>query len=225
LQSYSDYANRLPRGTSYLRHGAVIDLQIRPGVVEALVSGIDVYTVRIKMRSLAKPHWATLRQQCAGQIASLVDLLRGKLSPRVMALIARRGDGLFPTPAAITMHCSCPDAARMCKHVAAVLYGIGARLDQQPELLFVLRQVDHLQLIGDATVAAGRTGRGTKRGREVANTARLETVFGIELAEERAVPARSRRTRGKGQVKRKGRPKKTKAQGKGTGTTRARRRQ
>jgi uncharacterized Zn finger protein len=183
LQSYSDYSNRLPRGTSYLRQGAVIDLQIGPGVVNALVSGSDVYRVTIEIRGLAAPHWDSLKRQCAGQIGSLVDLLRGQLSPKVMEMIARPREGLFPAPAAIAMDCSCPDGAIMCKHVAAVLYGVGARLDTQPELLFVLRKVDHLQLIGEASMVAGRNGKGKAGKNIVGDTAALESVFGIELAD------------------------------------------
>lgn len=182
LASYGDYSNRLPRGMSYLRSGAVIDLQIERGRVEALVSGTSVYKVRIDIRPLSKPRWRAIKEECAGRITSLVALLRGELSPPIMNVIARREDGLFPAPAEIDVTCSCPDSAVMCKHVAAVLFGIGTRLDEEPELLFLLRGVDHRELITDAPVTAVKRGRrASNPGGKIAS-AELEAVFGIELA-------------------------------------------
>ena len=67
-----------------------------------------------------------------------------------MGIVTNQATGLFPSPSEIEMDCSCPDWAGMCKHVAATLYGIGARLDLQPDLLFVLRKVDHLDLVARA---------------------------------------------------------------------------
>jgi len=67
-----------------------------------------------------------------------------------MDRVCREGDGLFPSPAEIKLSCSCPDWADMCKHVASALYGVGARLDQKPQLLFVLRGVDENELIAGA---------------------------------------------------------------------------
>ncbi len=194
LLSYSDYANRLPRGQSYLRNGCVLDLRIEPGSVAALVSGSDIYTVEIAIRPLARTAWSRLVKRCAGRIESAVELLRGELSGAVMEIIARRDGGLFPAPRAMTLRCSCPDWAVMCKHVAAVLYGVGARLDQRPELLFVLRGVDHLELISAAPrgVGQGRK-RGPGGGRKVKG-ARLSEVFGIDLeAPGRAGSARIRK--------------------------------
>jgi hypothetical protein len=194
LLSYSDYANRLPRGQSYVRNGCVVDLKIEPGAIAALVSGSEVYTVEIAIRPLARTPWARLVKRCAGRIESAVELLRGELADAVMEIIARRDGGLFPPPRAMTMRCSCPDWAVMCKHVAAVLYGVGARLDQRPELLFVLRGVDHLDLI---SAAPGRVGPAGKRGAGTGGkvkTSRLGDVFGIDLEPPgRAAPARRRK--------------------------------
>lgn len=194
LLSYSDYANRLPRGQSYVRNGCVVDLRIEPGAVKALVSGSDLYTVEIAIRPPARTAWSKLVKRCAGRIESAVDLLRGELSGAVMEIIARRDGGLFPPPRAMTMRCSCPDWAVMCKHVAAVLYGVGARLDRQPELLFVLRGVDHLELISAAPRGVGSARkRGTGRGSKVKGS-RLGDVFGIDLeAPGRASSVRPRK--------------------------------
>ena len=147
LESYSDFENRLPRGRTYVRNGSVVHLEIRPGKISAMVSGSELYTVEITIASLPPTQWKRIKTQCAGKIASLVELLQAKLSTSVMEVVTKRGEGLFPKPAEIKMKCSCPDWAGMCKHVAAVMYGVGARLDNQPELLFLLREIDHLELI------------------------------------------------------------------------------
>src|SRR5689334_3675833 len=141
LESYRDYEHRLPRGRAYVRHGAVIDLQIEAGKIAALVSGTSTYQVAVKIRSLPPKSWTQLAAECTGHIDSLVDLLHGTLSARVMELVTRKKGGLFPSPQQISFECSCPDAAEMCKHVAATLYGVGVRMDEKPELFFELRGV------------------------------------------------------------------------------------
>ncbi len=150
LEQYRDYESRLPRGRSYLRHGAVIDLKVKDGSVEALVNGSSLYKVSIQIKPLGANRWKDLKKECSGQITSLIGLLQGKLPAPVMEAVTREKSGLFPEPAEITFKCSCPDYAGICKHVAAVVYGIGARLDHRPELLFLLRGVDHLELIAEA---------------------------------------------------------------------------
>jgi uncharacterized Zn finger protein len=180
LESYVDYANRLPRGRSYARHGAVIDLQIAAGKITALVSGTSTYDVGVTIRPLPPKSWTQLASECIGQIDSLVDLLRGKLSTQVMEIVTRRDGGLFPPPKQISFTCSCPDWAGMCKHVAATLYGVGVRLDQKPELLFELRAVDHAELVGGAAEAVPRLANGAN-GRKVIKGADLSALFGIEL--------------------------------------------
>ena len=182
LESHSDFSNRLPRGRSYLRNGSVCDLKIGPGKVIARVIGSELYTVEIKIKKLPETRWATIRKSCAGGVASVIELLQGRLSSAVMTIITDRTEGLFPRPAEIEMECSCPDYATMCKHVAATLYGVGARLDSRPELLFVLRGVDHLELIGEA-VGSGLAAKAAEPGAGIALTeAELSDVFGIDIA-------------------------------------------
>jgi uncharacterized Zn finger protein len=180
LESYSDFANRLPRGRTYVRNGSVVHLELRPGKVSALVSGSALYSVEITITSLPAPDWERVKRACAGQIGSLVELLQGQLSRSVMDVVTRRGEGLFPKPAEIRMECSCPDWAGMCKHVAAVMYGVGARLDHQPDLLFLLRKVDHLELIAGAVDSTQPTAK--VRGKKTIATGDIADVFGIELA-------------------------------------------
>jgi uncharacterized Zn finger protein len=190
LESYSDFENRLPRGRSYVRNGSVCDLQIEPGRVTAMVCGSELYKIKIGIKRVEPKLWSDIKRECAGQIGSLIELLQGKLSQRVMEIITRRdekgGSGLFPKPAEIELDCSCPDWADMCKHVAAALYGVGARLDEKPELLFVLRQVDHLELISQAGDIKALT-KGKRAEKTIAADA-LSDVFGIELE---AMPGQS----------------------------------
>ena len=153
LEQYSDFANRLPRGRSYIRNGSVIDLQIDRGQIKAIVSGSEVYTVTVKIQTLAKASWKQIKRDCAQSIDSLIDLLQGRFDQGVMQRLTQRNGGLFPTPAEIKMNCTCPDYATLCKHVAATLYGVGTLLDAAPELFFTLRDVDHGELITQAVAA------------------------------------------------------------------------
>lgn len=188
LESYSDFANRLPRGRTYVRNGSVVHLDIRAGEVDAMVAGSELYKVRIGLVPVTKGKWKRLCQDCAGGIGSLVELLQGRLSDHVMDIITRRETGLFPSPSEISMECSCPDWATMCKHLAAVLYGVGARLDEHPELLFLLRSVNHDQLITRAASMANLTAKATSGTPELSE-GEIASVFGIELdTEPQAAP-------------------------------------
>ena len=186
LEAYSDYSNRLPRGRTYVRNGSVMDLQIEVGRVRALVSGSEVYEVDIKIKPLAKKLWADIKGKCAGQIDSLIELLRGSISKGVMEIVTRKGEGLFPSPREISLSCSCPDWATMCKHVAATLYGAGARLDHEPGLLFTLRGVDPAEMV-EAAVDQPPTAHKSGRGR-VLKTDELSSVFGVDIDMDEASP-------------------------------------
>ncbi len=180
LERYSDFATRLPRGRSYVRNGAVVDLQIAPGAINAVVSGSELYDVAITMAPIAGPRWAGIRKDCTGAIATLLELLQGRLSDAVMERLCRQETGLFPTPDEIELSCSCPDQASMCKHVAAVLYGVGARLDEAPELLFVLRKVEVKELLSGAE--QGLTMPGPRAGkRRILDASELPELFGLDF--------------------------------------------
>ena len=182
LEAYSDYANRLPRGRTYVRNGSVVDLQITRGKVTARVSGSSLYTIEVKIKPLAANLWKSIQTECAGKIDSLIELLQGKLSTSVMQIVTRPERGLFPTPKEIELDCSCPDWAELCKHVAASLYGVGARLDQSPELLFQLRGVDPADLISKASAAETVRQSAGVAGATAMNESEMADVFGIELA-------------------------------------------
>ena len=201
LERYSDYANRLPRGRTYVRNGSVVDLQIAPGVATAKVSGSDIYRIGVTVVPLPKARWKAICKDCVGGIDSLVELLQGRFAKGVMERISQPRTGLFPAPAEIKLGCSCPDWASMCKHVAAVLYGIGARLDEQPELLFTLREVNEEDLIAHAGTDLPLTKKGPAAERLLVADG-LADIFGLDMAEgvsqyvDSTVPARpGKRTR------------------------------
>ncbi len=177
LNSFSDYENRLPRGRSYVRQGAILDLGIEGGSISALVSGSEIYKVEIKIDTLNSKTWVAIQKKCSGQIESLLELLQGQLSAEVMKQVADKNDGLFPSPKEISLSCSCPDWAEMCKHVAAVLYGVGVRLDDEPELLFLLRGVNAQDLIA-ANLGLGEE---VAAGDDALDSGDLAGIFGIEI--------------------------------------------
>lgn len=176
MESFSDYANRLPRGRTYARNGSVCHLEVLPGQVKAKVSGSDLYDVEIQVRQLESATWAAIKEECTGQVGSLLELLEGKLSDQVMSVVSDRRRGLFPQPREIEFACSCPDWAKLCKHVAAVLYGVGSRLDHQPELLFRLREVNPEELLGAQLFAPSQGPESDTLADEV-----LSDIFGIDL--------------------------------------------
>ncbi len=191
LERYSDYETRLPRGRSYVRNGSVVDLQIAKGEVAAMVAGTNLYNVRVTIAPVEGSRWKAICRDCAGSVDSLIEILQGRLAQGVMDRVCRQGDGLFPAPQHIKLSCSCPDWAEMCKHVAAVLYGIGARLDEQPELLFLLCDVDVNELLAgagpDLTLARNRPSA-----EKLLDDSDLAALFGLEMAEapEAGIPPR-----------------------------------
>ena len=208
LESYSDYANRLPRGRSYVRNGSVCHLAVEQGSVKAKVSGSEIYDVTIGIKTLPAAHWKRLKKNCSGRIGSILGLLQGDLSGDLMEVVTDRKQGLFPSPSEISLDCSCPDWADMCKHIAAALYGVGARLDERPELLFLLRGVDHEELIetgADAVLLEStNTGDSDNLGADD-----LSDIFGIDLAlEEDSKPAKPAKRKSKVRKKTPSRTKK-----------------
>ena len=180
VEGWHDFYNRLERGRSYVRAHAVVDLRLEPGKIIAKVNGSSLYNVRITVTALPDKRWKAFKAASFGQVGSLLDLLQGKLPEPVLQLLTSPQDGLFPRTAEMKLDCDCPDGANMCKHVAAVLYGVGNRLDTQPELLFGLRGVDHTELVAHAATAAADLGSRAQDG----NTLRdedLAGIFGIEL--------------------------------------------
>ena len=211
MESYHDYESRLPRGRAYVRNGSVIDLQIAPGRVVAVVSGSEIYDVTVTIQETPKTQWRSICADCAGGIDSLVELLQGRFSKGVMERLCRQQGGLFPRPSDIRFSCSCPDHALMCKHVAAVLYGVGARLDLKPELLFRLRTVDETDLVAGADSALPLSRQVPVTGR-VLETDDISALFGLDMAvpevratrkpSDKSAPSKAATAAKKGLVKR-----------------------
>jgi len=185
LERYADYSNRISRGRSYVRHGAVLDLRIDSGKVMALVQGSTSkpYKVVISIKAISQTNLRTIKKRCKGQVKSLQDLLAGKFPKALGEIFFAEREGLFPNPQAISFNCSCPDWASMCKHVAATLYGIGARFDQDPSLFFKLRGVDTNDFIAQAVKdkTAELLKKTRKKSAKVIEGADLSAIFGIDM--------------------------------------------
>ena len=191
LEQYADYSNRIGRGRSYVRHGAVLDLQIEQGEVIALVqgSGRNPYSVSVKIQTLKKETWQRMKTACEGTLESFQELLAGNFPKALGEIFICKDSGMFPAPLEIKFDCSCPDWADMCKHVAAVLYGVGARLDEDPKLFFRLRDAGIDELIKQAV--AGKVEKllekaGRKSGRIIEDKD-IASVFGIDIEEQPAI--------------------------------------
>ena len=217
LESYRDYAYRIERGRSYIRHGAVLDLRIKPGLVTALVQGSeqDPYKIEIKISALKSEIWKGIKKTCTGKLTSLQELLEGKFPKELAELftgckeekkpgsksvkIFNRQTGLFPSPEEIRFHCSCPDYASLCKHVAAVLYGVGSRLDSDPGLFFKLRKIDINELITETVKqrSSQLLGVSVVKGKRIINNENLAGLFGVDLVEpETTSPKNMKRAAG-----------------------------
>jgi uncharacterized Zn finger protein len=204
LERYSDYATRVPRGRTYVRNGSVLDLQIAKGEVVAMVAGSSLYKIKITIAPVAAARWKAICRDCAGAIDSLVELLQGRLAKGIMDRVCREGDGLFPSPEEIKLSCSCPDWADMCKHVAAALYGVGARLDEEPQLLFVLRGVDENELLANAGQDLALT-RAAPGAAKILDDSDVAALFGLEMAEsadsDTVIPTAPKRHQASGMLK------------------------
>lgn len=188
LEHYADYSNRIGRGRSYIRHGAVLDLQIGCGEVNALVQGSrsKPYSVCIKIATLAEKVCCEIGEACGNKLDSIEELLSGKFPKDLGEIFTAQGKGMFPSPKEIQLACSCPDWATMCKHVAAVLYGIGARLDEDPKLFFTLRKVEMETLIAQTVKGQAKKlkYKAGLKSRRVLEDTDISDVFGIEIDAE-----------------------------------------
>lgn len=181
MESFSDYESRLQRGRSYARNGSICHLSIEEGVVEAYVTGSDLYSVSIRISPISSDKWQRIVHQAKGRVGSLLELLKGSVSKEIMKIVIDPEKGLLPQADEIKYSCDCPDWAYMCKHVAAVLYGIGNRLDMRPDLLFILRGVDPKELLSTEWMEE------EQRSENVIELEGLSGLFDIELVEDNDV--------------------------------------
>ncbi|GHU56314.1 hypothetical protein AGMMS49975_19390 [Clostridia bacterium] len=183
MESYADISNCLGRGSAYVKNGFVLDLQIDEGVITSIVQGSSLYKIKIDIKNLSDKKWAEITKQCAKRVADLAELTEGKFPKELEDIFLRQGDGLFPSPKEITWECDCPDqyGEHMCKHIAATLYGIGRRLDDDPLLFFKLRGVDPMELL-KASVEERTTvllSNAKKKSRRVISDEDIERLFGV----------------------------------------------
>ncbi|MBE3101341.1 MAG: hypothetical protein IMZ47_03620 [Firmicutes bacterium] len=183
LESYADYGNRIARGKSYVRSNAVLDLKMSKGKVEAIVQGSRAkpYDVKILINTLSSEKWEQVTALCNHRIGSLEQLVEGKFPKELEVLFKDKKYGMFPSPKEIHFECSCPDWASMCKHVAAVLYGIGARLDLNPMIFFELRGLDGQELVRksmERKLESMLKNAGKKSKREIAYED-ISNIFGL----------------------------------------------
>ncbi|MEY5025693.1 MAG: hypothetical protein RLZZ244_1221 [Verrucomicrobiota bacterium] len=183
LEAYHDYESRLPRGRSYLRNGRVYNLEIQRGVITANVVGSDIYSVRIPVEPMSQESLEGFQNACAGSVSNLLDLLSGTLNENVLRLVTDRTAGLFPEPGQIRFVCSCPDFASLCKHAAAVLYGVAVRFETDPTLFFELRGIDLAQILASQTLEA-------KPASPEIPEEDLASIFGIDLGPPRMPDSR-----------------------------------
>lgn len=185
LEGYADYSNRIGRGRSYVRCGCVLDLKISEGKIQSLVMGSETqpYSVEVNIKAMEKSVWGKIQIVCEGKLGSLQELLLGKFPKALNAIFTAHGKGLFPSPKEIGFSCSCPDWADMCKHVAATLYGVGARLDKDPKLFFALRKIEINDLISETVKGKAKEllTKAKKKSSRIIEDQDLSSVFGIEL--------------------------------------------
>ncbi len=179
LSTMNDLDNRLVRGRKYLFNGSVVDLVITPLKVRAVVAGSSPYFVTMDVKQLPDTDWERIKIKAQKSVRSLVDFLSGKLDESVIRLLTDHNTGIFPKSGEIDFSCTCPDGAYVCKHVAAVFYGVGTLLDTKPELLFLIRNVDSSELIGLKAVSGSL--EASLRGLATLENGDLGEMFGIEL--------------------------------------------
>ena len=214
LESYADYYNRIGRGRSYVRNSAVVDLQIKPGLIKSLVLGSisSPYKIEIKIEPLNKKIWNDIKKICNGKFDSLQEFLEGKFPKSLSEVFTDNKSGLFPSPSKISFNCNCPDWASMCKHIAATLYGVGVRLDYEPVLFFTLRNVNMNDLISDAVgdKTTSLLKKAEQKSSRVIDDSDLSSLFGIDME---GIEPVFKNTRKKSKAK-KEKPSKVKTKGK-----------
>ncbi|MCK5543011.1 MAG: SWIM zinc finger family protein, partial [Desulfobacterales bacterium] len=193
LESYADFGNRIGRGRSYIRHSAVLDLKIKPGKIISLVQGSmsRPYNIEITIKKIKPSLWKNIIKKCQGKIDSLNTLLDGNLPKAMAGILTNKEEGMFPSPDEIEFNCSCPDWAYMCKHIAATLYGVGTRLDQDPAMFFTLRGAKIKDLVSQAIKAEANQlieKSKTKTSKRIIENADLSSAFGIDFDDSAFLP-------------------------------------
>ncbi len=142
-----DYSNRLPRGATYARKGAVKKISIKGNRIAAKVQGTRVrpYNIDIIMPPFFDPELSNFIKELSRRPAIISKMLNRELDPAVLSLAEQFNLKVFPKQwSDLKMNCSCPDWAVPCKHLASVIYKVSAEIDNNPFLVFSLHNVDLL---------------------------------------------------------------------------------
>jgi uncharacterized Zn finger protein len=150
---------------------------------------------------MSPAHWESLCRKCSHSIRNIIDLMRGKLPEAVIQTLTDEKTGMFPRPAEISLRCNCPDGAMLCKHLAAVLYGVGNRLDDAPELLFLLRGVEQADLI-DESLRSDQFESADLSGSQLEGED-LGDIFGIDLVTTASPVSGQKKVKSKRKAKKK----------------------
>lgn len=186
LERYAEYSNRIGRGKTYVKNELVIDLQIEESKVFAYVQGKrrDPYQIAIYIDPTKPGLIEQIKEKCQGKLDTVEELLEGKFSKEISSIFMIQGAGLFPEPKEIKFRCSCPDYTSCCKHVSAVLYGIGSKLDVNPLLFFTLRGINLDDFLKDVIISKTENilDKGIKcKSKRIIDNANIEDLFDIDL--------------------------------------------
>jgi uncharacterized Zn finger protein len=135
-----DYEFRLHRGKKYAEEGVVSHFSVSPGTIKAKVHGKKTYEVTLALPALTTTQWERALEGISLESRFLASLLAGEMPQGLDELFRLAGASLYPrVPKELQSHCTCPDWANPCKHVAAVCYIMAEVLDRDPWILFDLR--------------------------------------------------------------------------------------
>lgn len=143
-----DYSNRLPRGATYARKGAVSSIKISENHIKAKVQGSRAtpYKVDIILPPFFEPELSQFIEEIIAHPLIISKLFNRELDPELLSIAEQNGLRVFPKQwTDFKMQCSCPDWAVPCKHLAAVIYKTCAEIDNNPFIAFSLHKLDLIE--------------------------------------------------------------------------------
>ena len=147
IENYSNIRNRLERGRTYIRQNTVKSLSISNNCAESQVQGHskEPYRVIINIKTIEKSKYDNILNKCENSVDNLESLMTGSFPKEYQQFFTDEEYGLFPKSNEIDYNCTCLDYEKnmhMCKHIAATMYAIGNKLDNDPLIFFKLRGID-----------------------------------------------------------------------------------
>lgn len=145
------WKGRLANGRMYADEGRVTSFNVETGRIAAKVQGTRTqpYDVTIQIRPLPDSDWDLVVDILSCQALFTAQLLAGDMPQDIEEVFEAAYAPLFPrSKDDIKAHCTCPDYANPCKHIAAVYYVMADTFDKDPFVIFHLRGRGRDQLIG-----------------------------------------------------------------------------